>query len=151
MKKFIALLILTCAGALSADAQLIGRFGSIQLIGGGTNNVVALASNSYSAIVTCQDVNDMGIQISCPLLVSNFCKPVLSFMQSADGVNFTSSNIVTVTCLGGLSTNDLCGGTCCYYTNLDVRGLQALKLFRVANQDYYGIMTNVTVTATIKR
>jgi hypothetical protein len=151
MKRLLFYSSLALVLASSAQARLLGRFGSQQLIAGGTNNVLALASNSYTAIITCQDVNDLGIQISCPLIVSNFCKPVLSFMQSADGLNFTSTNIITVTCLGGLSTNDLCGGTACYYTNLDVRGLQALKLFRVANQDYWGIMTNVTVTATIKR
>lgn len=138
--------------ATAAPAQLLGRFGATQIIAGGTNNVLNLASNSYSLVIDCRDVNELALQISCPLIVSNFCKPRLDFMESADGSSWSSTNHIQVTCLGGFSTNNLCdNATACYVTNLSVKGIQALKLFRIANTDYHGIMTNVTVSYSIKR
>lgn len=160
MKKFLSILTLAAAvvavSVQPANAQLIGRFAIQPLIGdtGGTvtNNVSYLSTNTYTGLVLdVANQNDVAIQVSAFLLASNFCKPRLDFAVSVDGTTFSTTNFVQVSCLGGLSTNDLSAGVVCYSTNLDVRGIRSLKLFRVANADYYGVMTNLQVSYAIKR
>lgn len=156
MKRLLSTLTALALFATAANAQLLGRFGSTQVLAGGTNVIMNLGTNTYSLVVDCRDVNDLGIQVSCMLLSSNFCHPRFDFMESADGTTWTSTNFVQIgppmNAGGGFSTNDLCtAAQCCYYTNLDVRGKQALKLFRAANTNYHGIMSNVTLTVTTKR
>lgn len=159
MKHLIG--ILTLAAALFAvsvqqcQAQ-ITRFSAQALIGdlGGTvtNKITELATNSYTtATIDVSNQDNVAIQIHGSLLVSNFCKPRLDFMATVDGSTWISTNFISITCLGGLSTNDLSAGIFCYTTNVDVRGIRSLKLFRVANTDHHGIITNLQVTAAIKR
>lgn len=150
MKRLLLSLALVLFATV-ANAQLIGRYGSTQVIAGGTNNIINLASNTYTFVIDCRDVNELGIQINAGLIVSNFCKPRLDMMETVDGTTFTSTNLVVMSCLGGLSTNDLSAGQVCYVTNISVRGIQGLKGFRLANTDYHGIMTNLTLTFSTKR
>jgi hypothetical protein len=159
MKHIIG--ILTLAAALfavsvqHAEAQ-ITRYSVIPLIGdsGGTytNNVLASATNTYSSIMAdVSNQDNVAIQVHGFPIVSNFCKLRLDFMASVDGSTWISTNFISVSCLGGLSTNDLSAGIFCYTTNVDVRGLRGLKLFRVANTDSHGIATNLQVNYGIKR
>lgn len=151
MKKLLSLVALASALiALPAAAQY-NRSVVTTGISGGTNNVLNLATNTYSVTFDVSEFSNVGIQISGVLLSSNFCKPRLDFMTCVDGVNWCSTNLLQVTCLGGLSSNSISAGTFSYNTNVGVEGLYSLKLMGLANTDYHGIMSNVNVTVTGKK
>lgn len=150
MKKLLLLSTVLLGLAFSAQAQ-ITRFVYIPVLEGGTNNIINLASNTYSTVFSVENQDNVAISVTAPLIVSNFWKPRLDFQTTVDGLCWSSTNLIVVSCLGGLSTNDLAQGMTCYTTNLDVRGLRAIKFIRLANTDYHGIATNLTIGYGIKR
>lgn len=145
MKKLLSTLALALLVALPAAAQY-NRYVCTPSVTGGTNNVMNLATNTYSVPTDVSEFSQVSIQISGVLLSSNFCKPRLDFQTAVDtSAGYTSTNLLQVTCLGGLSSNNFSGATFCYNTNVNVEGLQSIKLIGLANADYHGIMSNVVV------
>jgi hypothetical protein len=145
--KILSLFLLLAA--VGAQAQFT-RYSAIQLVEGGTNNIVANTTNSYSAAIA--DVSnqpDVAIQVHGSLMASNYANLRLDFMKSVDGSTWVSTNFVSVVTLTG--SNDLSAGTFCIATNVNCAGIRALKLFRIGNVDPYGTVTNLTVTYSIKR
>lgn len=151
MKKVLSTLALAAIVVLPAAAQY-NRCVPVVMIAGGTNNVINLATNTYALTVDVSEFSQVSVQLSGMLLSSNFCKPRLDFCTSADGSAYCTSNLTTVTCLGGLSSNSYSSAAIfCYNTNINVEGLYSMKLVGLANADYHGIMSNVTVTVTGKK
>lgn len=151
MKKILSTLALAALVVLPASAQY-NRFVPNTLIAGGTNVVAAFSTNTYSLTVDVSEFSQVSVQISGMLLSSNFCKPRLDFCTSADGSAYCTTNLIAVSCLGGLSSNAYSTAAIfCYNTNLNVEGLNSLKLVGVANNDNHGIISNLTVNVGGKK
>ena len=159
MKRLLSILTLALAVAAISVQQTHAQnraYGSSVLLGSGsssTTNLFALTTNNYGSgyTIDCRQANNVAITVYGATIVSNFCKPRFDFKRGVDGSNFDTTNLVSVTCLGGLSTNALGLGVVCYTTNIDVSGIGYLQLYQGANTDYHGGLTNLTVTYSIKK
>lgn len=151
MHKFLLSIVLAAGAVLPASAQY-NRYVLTTLIAGGTNNVMNLATNTYALTVDVSEFSQISVQFAGTLLSSNFCNPRLDFMSTCDSsVGWSSTNLISVNYLNGLSSNSISAGTIAYNTNLNVEGIQALKLIAVANTNYHGIWSNVTVSVGGKK
>lgn len=155
MKHIIPLFTLVAAlFAASIQPAKAQQLISGTLLSGTGTNIFALVTNTYNSSTFDIDVRRASVlqfQVFGRPVASNFCKPRFDFRTSLDDSVFTTTNLISVTCLGGLSTNAIGEGTLCYQTNLDVRGLNSLRLYQGANTDHHGGLTNIVLSWQVLR
>jgi len=137
----VALLALACA---RSQAQV--RYSLVTLLAGGTNNVGAPATNSYSLPINCT------AQTEVPLLFKLTCSGTNSYnvgfflSRSVDGTNWDSSTAPIQIPVAANGTNSVL-----LSTNLVVGAMGWLRLDTVANTNDASYVTNLVVVYGIKR
>lgn len=129
------------AGALHAQSS----FGVVTLLAGGTNNVAAATTNTYTITLDCRKLTEVGLTLQFKGRSTNASDIVFTFYRSADGTNYSTVNPHLVT-LTADTTNTV---TC--VTNLTVGNIGWLKLTSIGNPSEGDQLTNVLVCYSVKR
>lgn len=150
MKKllipFLAVLFLIAA-LPSAIAQGYTAYAAQTLIAGGTNNVAAATTNTYTQVLTLTRQREVAVQISFKSTGTNSSTIGFDFLPSVDGTTFDTANAAH-------SLNFAANGTTTVVvvTNLVApAGIGYLKLASVRNPNATQAITNLSVIYAVKR
>ena len=150
MKKlilsFLALAATIFAGATAHAQGGYSAYGAQTLVAGGTNNVAAATTNSYTGVLTLTRQREVALQISFSSTGTNTSSIVFVLDPSVDGNTYdTANNDYNVT-IAANGTNVVP-----FVTNLTVGAIGYLRLASVENPNGASALTNVSVIYSIKR
>lgn len=149
MKLFFTLITIIGLAA-SAMAQSYSQYSdNATTISGGTNKVTELATNTVNVIFDCTGQDTIGVSLYGRCIVSNWAKIRLDFQPSANNTYFANQDLLSLSF--NVTTNADTTGYCYQATNIATKGFGYLKLVRVCNTDYHGIVTNLTINYQTKR
>lgn len=152
MKKIASLfciaLIGFAAAAFTFDASAQSSYGEVSLLAGGTNNIAAAQTNTYSGkLVSAKLGDEVGLFVSLKGVAATPGVPVATFVfdKSLDGVNFptdTGNRFSFDVLLSGTSERSV-------VTNLNLGAIGFLRLREIRSTNSVAL-TNITVTAAVK-
>jgi len=143
MNKIKALLpmLLLVAFTFVASAQ---NAGSYQALNGGTNNVTAASTNTYSLTQSIDEFDNVGIQVSFVASADTNGNVLVKFAKSLDSTTYETTPSITLTVpLNGTNTS-------CVVSNFSLPSVATLKLTSIEHTNSACYVTNVTVTYRLK-
>jgi hypothetical protein len=147
MVLVLAMVALMAQPALAIDEEYTVATIHATQLAGGTNNVLAATTNTYSAVIAnCTQYDQVGLQIS--MKGSNTFSGNVTFEFAKGGDSSTFATVApgafTLTVAGNGSTQVN------YVTNVTMGALGYLKLTSVGNPSASAYLTNVTVSVIKK-
>jgi hypothetical protein len=138
MKHLFAILIASVL-ALSAHAQRAGFYPTS--LNGGTNNVAAAATNTYTIVQTVSEYDNVGFQVSFKSVGTNLSTITFGVSKSADsGTTFESTPSLYLS-VAANGTN-----TVTAFAPFSVVGVSHVKLGPVGNPNGGSALTNVVAS-----
>lgn len=140
MKNFITFLFVAAALCLatSTQAQTPGVY-TVGPFNGGTNNVLALATNTTGFTIACSEYEHSSVQFSLKCSASTTGNAIVRVYRSIDSTTYETnpSDVITL----------VCAGTATVQTNVPLThyGTGTLKFVGPENTNATAIFTNVTV------
>lgn len=143
MKRIFLTLLAVAAIAIvpSANAQKAGSYTTT--LNGGTNNVAATATNTYTAAITCEDYDNVGLDLSFKAVSSLTGNITVRVAKACVSGNYESvpTTVITIPANGTTVVN--------YPLNITTPSAIALKLTSIENTNSVAI-TNVTASWRLK-
>ena len=152
MKKILCLLSVLAfsilALPLAAQADDIAYAGTTTLISGGTNNVAATATNTYSLRIDVPRTREFALQVSAKPIVTNVVTLSFRLYPSLDGTTSSSTEPVLVSLSG--TTNAASPSSVSLITNITAGAVPYYILKPVGNTEGVAA-TNLTVKYGFKK
>jgi hypothetical protein len=132
--------------AQTAAAGLTRSVSPTTLISGGTNNVLAGASNAYTARIDVPKADSFSLLLSAKPVGTNTTTLTFTLQKSLDGTTWSTTSPSTVS-LTGSTTNATAVGV----VNVQAGAIPYWRLTYVQNSETEGYATNLTVKYGFKQ
>jgi hypothetical protein len=134
------------AEAQTASGGLRGFKGVTTLLSGGTNNVLAGASNAYTATIQVPAADSFSLLLSAKPVGTNVTTLTYTLQKSLDGTTWSTTTPSTVA-LAGTVTNVAAVGV----VNVQAGAIPYWRLTYIQNSETEGYATNLTVKYGFKQ
>lgn len=129
-----------------SHAQNFLSYGTQSLLSGGTNNVAAATTNTYSSVVNCHLQENVGVALSFAATGTNTSTIVFRLKPSLDAT--TTDNVGTAFDISVAANGT---NTVSVVTNLSVGAIGYLVHTKVENPNATSAITNVTLSYSLKK
>lgn len=150
MKRFLSSLIalIALAAVSTARAQGYSAYSAEILLSGGTNNIAAAATNTYTTgnVMSLTRQREVGLLFSFNLQSASSSTHTILFSSSVDGTNWKTNDAGYTLSLAANGTS-----TVLFTTNLTVGAIGYLRLESISNTNAAIALTNLAVLYSIKR